>query len=324
MKHLPPLFRRICAGGILWLVPLTASAQSAPSSGVEHFDSNLAEELDQAVVRLDDHPLFVVGGFSSLSAEDRAKAISGRIMDAANDRSVPPESVRTVEGQLGTEIFAADRRLMIVTDGDARLEHRTRAEIALINSEGIRGAIRTYRLERAPRRLIIEALWALGATLLLVGAIATSLWLFRWLTRALESRLQPRIHGLKIQSVELIRADQMTRAIRATMRLILRVGIVALCFVYAIVVLGLFPWPRQLSTNLFGYVVDPLRSLGLGFIAILPKLLFLLVVFAVTRLVIKALSAVADGIERGLVTVPGFDAEWAKPTYRIIRVVVII
>ena len=87
--------------------------------------------------------------------------------------------------------------------------------------------------------------------------------------------------------------------------------------------LGAFPATRHLANQLFALVVGPLSTMGRSAVAQLPNLVFLAVLVVVFRAVLRLLRVVFDALERGAITFGGFEAEWAQPTYKIVRFAVI-
>ena len=96
--------------------------------------------------------------------------------------------------------------------------------------------------------------------------------------------------------------------------------------VYALFAFSLreFPWTRGLAENLVQFVVEPLQSMGLAVLRYLPKLAFLIVLVVVIRYVLKLLGLFFDAVHVGRVPLRGFDAEWARPTYQIVRILIVL
>jgi len=95
-------------------------------------------------------------------------------------------------------------------------------------------------------------------------------------------------------------------------------------FVVAIeVALEAFPWTRSISRGLLAYVMDPLRIIFGAIVGYVPKAVFLLVLALVTRWVIKLLAFFFHEVETGAITFTGFEADWARSTYRIVRLAVL-
>ena len=96
------------------------------------------------------------------------------------------------------------------------------------------------------------------------------------------------------------------------------------CFLlYAQVVLGLYPWTRPTSQRLLLMLLDPLRTMAVALVTMLPNLIFLAILFVVVRYSMRLLRLFFEAIEHGTVTFAGFDREWAQPTFRIVRVLVV-
>jgi small-conductance mechanosensitive channel len=63
--------------------------------------------------------------------------------------------------------------------------------------------------------------------------------------------------------------------------------------------------------------------MGIGLLESLPGIVFVAVLAIVTRYVLKLTRLYFESIERGTVTLDRFDREWALPTYKIARLLVI-
>jgi small-conductance mechanosensitive channel len=63
--------------------------------------------------------------------------------------------------------------------------------------------------------------------------------------------------------------------------------------------------------------------MGGALVTHLPNLVFLVILIAVTRYVLKIVALIFTGIERGTITFAGFEREWAAPTYRFVRIAII-
>jgi small-conductance mechanosensitive channel len=89
------------------------------------------------------------------------------------------------------------------------------------------------------------------------------------------------------------------------------------------VVLGLFPWTRAAHARLGGWIFGPLETMGRAVFDQIPNLIFLVILFFVLRWVVGLIRLFFEAVGRGAVTLAGFDPEWAQPTFKIVRLVVI-
>ena len=107
------------------------------------------------------------------------------------------------------------------------------------------------------------------------------------------------------------------------MRVVRAVTVAVLVYAWLHFVLGSFPMTRPLAARLLGFVLDPLSRLGSGLVGLVPDLAFLFVLDLVTRWALGLTRLFFEAVSRGHVTLSSFDAEWARPTYRIVRIAIV-
>ena len=56
----------------------------------------------------------------------------------------------------------------------------------------------------------------------------------------------------------------------------------------------------------------------------MPNVISIIIIIYVTRYILKLISMVFTGMERGTINFSGFHREWAQPTYKIVRFLVIV
>ena len=276
-----------------------------------------------APVEIDGTVLFRVRGVSSYPAQTRAQLVSDRVIAAAADPAVSVDSLRVVESSGASTVAVDDRVLLGVVEADAALEQVGRTELATAHMRRMRQAIADYRAARTPAALRRAALNTLLATLAVAAGIVLLLWLWRRLDALLTRRVHARIHSVGIQSFELMRADTIWTALRNALLGLRTLVVLAGTFVYVGYVLSQWPRTRGFSRDLFGFVLRPLQVLGSGLVQNIPQLVFLAVLFFVIRFALKVIRLFFQAVERGTVSLSGFDAEWAQPTYKIVRIAIV-
>lgn len=112
--------------------------------------------------------------------------------------------------------------------------------------------------------------------------------------------------------------------ISAAVSLLKTLSVLAVLYVFLSSVLTLFPWTRYFATRLLSLVIDPLQAMMLGFVSYLPSLFFLVVLYFVVRYLLRAIRGFFEAIHHGNMRLRSFEPEWAWPTYRIVRLVVLI
>jgi small-conductance mechanosensitive channel len=299
---------------------------SALLAGHAQAAGEAADDTAEAVtapVRLDGRTLLSVGGISSREPEDRAEAISRRLKDVADDPAVAADSLSIVPEAQGLEIRAGNRLIMVVTDVDAQREGAPASLVATAHKIRFVDAITRYRAERSPGRLQRSVLVSLVVTATLAAAVWLAVILFRRLDALLERRYGSLVESAPGKVADALRIAPMLSALRGSMATLRVVVFGMLLFLWFEVVLGQFPWTRWLSDDLAAYLLDPLGTIAVGIAGYIPKLLFLVVLVLVARFALRITRLYFGALERGTVSLPGFESEWSMATYKIVRVLVI-
>jgi small-conductance mechanosensitive channel len=276
-----------------------------------------------APVEIDGTVLFRIRGTTSLPAEARARAIRDRVEGAARDPSVTPESIQAVEREGTLWVVAGDRLIVPIVEADATVEGVSRSDLAAAHLLGLRRAVAEYRAARSVTALRRSALATLAATLLFVASIWVVVRLWRWFDQRVTARWQARIHTVGIQSFEVLRADRIWRGVHNALHVLRTVALLAIGLTYVSYALSRWPWTRGLSRDVVGLVLGPLEVIGQGIVAQIPSLVFLVVLFYVFRFGLRLVKLFFESIASGTVTLHGFDAEWALPTYKIVRIAIV-
>lgn len=280
--------------------------------------------VDTADVVLDGKRLFKVAGSPSFPSSERAKAVRTRIVNVARNPAVRLEDIQPVALEGRIDLRAGPRHLVAVVDADARLEALSLNDTAQLRLGQIRQAIDRYRAERSPdhlARAILNSLLVAGAACL---ALFATLFALRRLESMLETRYRNRVHSLTIQSFEVVRAEQIWRAVRGSLRMLRILLVGGLAYFVLAFVLGQFPSTRELATKLLDLIVDPVVQIGSAVFAYIPNLIFLIVLALIVRYALKLMQLFSRAVAAGSVPLRGFDADWAQPTYHIMRVLIIL
>jgi small-conductance mechanosensitive channel len=265
--------------------------------------------------------IWIVTGIGPYTPEYRAQRISERIRAIVRDRSIQDLKVLIVEVGGSSELRIGQRLVMGVTKADAAAIGIPRTRIAQAYARDLESAIRNERLRYAPATLVRSSVYAILSTLALVAVL--------WLTGRLSRRLHSRLRGsrwldsLRLQRLQIVSADRLMRTMSQFI-LVFQVLITILVLdIYLTYVLGLFPWTRAASLQLFDYVLAPLRVAGTAFLGYLPNLLFVLFIALLIYLAIKLVAFFFSAIQSGRLVFPDFPPEWADPTNKIARVLLI-
>jgi small-conductance mechanosensitive channel len=226
-------------------------------------------------------------------------------------------------GQRLHEVIRGSRLLMVITQSDARSLGAPRPVVAEQYARELESVIRAERLRYAPGALIRAGVYGLLAMLALVGVV----WLIRRLARALHNGVEAwrskRPVALRVQQAEIVSADRVGRVCKRAIGISHFVLVVLAIDLFLTYVLGLFPWTRAVSAKLLDYVVSPIRVAVAAVVGYLPNLLFVVVIVAIIYGAIRLVGLLFDQIHHERIVLPNFPAEWAAPTNKIARVLLI-
>lgn len=298
------------------IAPSLAFSQTSP----------LPQNPKGAVVTLDGKPLFTVQAKSlSSSPEKRAQTIKERIIVFADDVSIPIDALWTKDIEDSILVGAGDKILVYVSDEDAKVVGKSRQELTKEYLQTIRDVVRQYREERSTRSLILAAIYAVGATIALQIAIA----IWRWKGGAsqinawLNAQRHTRIPSIRIQNFELLSSSRITDLLVWLVELVRSIALLIILYAYLSFVFSLFPATRHVGAALFSYVERGWQFAWNAFLAYLPNLFAIVLVFVITYYVIRFLKFIFTAIDRQQLTVPGFYPEWAEPTARLLTYLII-
>ena len=275
-----------------------------------------------AQVTINGKTLFSVPGVLSFSAEDRANAISRRIKELSKQVLFKPDSLSVADSDSSTDIMAGDVIVMSVTDQDAKLAKQSRQDVANDYAQRIRSALLGLRREYSLKSILLGALYTLIATLVLLLIFRIFGRVFPSVYKTLNGWRGTRIRSLRIQRFELLPAHRITDFAIGIAKLLRLILVLIIVYFYASLVLGFFPWTRGYAQVLVAYVLSPLRLIADAAIAYLPNLFFIVVIVLVASYLVKFIRMIFNELGRGTISFPNFYPEWAEPTYKIVRFLV--
>jgi small-conductance mechanosensitive channel len=305
----------VLAGTGLGIIP--------PASAQEVAQPTRPSSLETAAVTIDGSFLFHLRGVSAYSAEDRAQVVMQRIVNAARSPAVTPEMIVVTELPDRSDIVAGKTLIVSIFDVDAELEGVDRPLLAEAVRQQVRDAVEQYRGYRSPKSLATYAAYAVATTLAFAIALVVFFLFMRFLNRFAAARHLKYIAPLEAKSSRIVRADQVWKLLRAVLRTLWVIIFVILVYAYLEYLLGLFPWTRELSIRLSGLVSDRLLTVGVAILDALPDLLLIAILILITRYVLKITRMVFDAVKDGRLAIGRFLPEWADPTYKIARLVIV-
>ncbi len=292
---------------------VSASGFAEESGQAPGANKDTDSDVQMAEIVIDGETLFSVRGVKAHPAERRAQQIADRIRELAANSKIGPESLRLEEHPGATWIFADGQRIMAVLDEDAAIEDISRDPLATLYRARIAHSIEAYRQNRYPTLLWSHALYALGATAVLLVIALFGRRLVALLRAGFERRYRARIEGLEGRAHHMVKVEQIWRVLTGLLNLAWGLTLAVAAYAYLHYVLALFPWTRGFANHLYAIAIDPLRTMGSGLVGMIPNLVFLAILTVIIRYALKMIRVLFDRVGSGTVTLKGLTLSGPGP-----------
>lgn len=309
----------------LGLFPLAMALADASGQSPDPFLQTALEDdgVMAASVVLDGETLFRVRGISAAPASKRAEHIRQAIASLAKQPALDPHAGEVIAAADRSEIRIAGQSIATLFPADAALEQVPLDVLAEASLQRIANAVDRYREERSHTRLLTSTGLLLGISVLACALLYAVSALFGWFNRLIEKAGMTHIREIERASHRIIDAAQLWSWLGALVRGTRTIALVAIVLAWLNAALGLYPWTRPFASSVFHLILSPLQRMGTGVLESLPDLIFLVLLTLVVRALLRATKVFFQRVDRGRIRLNNFDRDWAMPTYRIVRILII-
>ncbi|MDR2759423.1 MAG: mechanosensitive ion channel family protein [Spirochaetaceae bacterium] len=144
-------------------------------------------------------------------------------------------------------------------------------------------------------------------------------FLFKRLGRKVHLYGQVNFKPLKIKNYRLLDTKQILEIIFFFLKIGKYLITILQLIITVPIIFSLFPLTEHLASKIFDYILTPVKRIALGIINYIPNLFTIVIIVLVTRYVIRSLRFFSTQISKGKLVIPGFYADWAQPTFNILR-----
>jgi small-conductance mechanosensitive channel len=131
------------------------------------------------------------------------------------------------------------------------------------------------------------------------------------------------IKPVKVKTIEVLSEDRIAEILEGGFKILRLFFYAALSYVYITILFSFFEFTQTWAGTLFGYIIDPLWNVVTGFVGYLPNIFYILVIAFVTRYAISFTRFIFGEIGKGTLAPTGFYPEWADPTFKIVRFLIL-
>jgi len=259
--------------------------------------------------------------FLGLRPEERATRAELRILDLLG-RSGPATVGIRPEPQ-GNVILIDGVLALGLLEGDAdKLNGETLAEATQKTVLALRQVI-TETKEARNRKQQLRALTRAGiATVGFLCAFALVWILSKRIFRRLAGWLGPGNEAARAGNIRVLSLHWFLTFARWFVRIAMWLALVPLTYEWVSFVLNQFPYTRPWGERVDDFLVDLVKSLGLGMLEGIPDLIVAITIFLLARVALGVLRPFFDQAERAERGTGLLDADTARPTRRIVKAAV--
>lgn len=264
---------------------------------------------------------YVYNKIGSFTSQNRAKAISERIVQLYEDPFFSSDSLKITETDISLDIiYKNDFIIMSILNKDAESAGVKKLDLAKKNATIIRQTILFQKENNSylkwGKRIGLEVLF-----ITLIGLVVFIInKLFRRLKYFLIRNDERFFKGLKVNNFNLLSPNQLLQ-IALKLFGIIKIGVLILIVYLSLPLLfSVFPSTEVYTTTLLNWILKPAKMALMGFVNFLPNLFSIIVIVALFRYLLKIIKYFVDEIQKENINIDGFYSDWAKPTFNIIKV----
>lgn len=276
-------------------------------------------------VVLDGKTLFSLDTIQGYSAQERARTIADRIKTIADNPRIDTASIRASGyARPMTLISAGNELIMVVFEEDALARGRSQQDLSAQWTRELTSSIDKYRSEHSVKWIVTGAVKASAATVVLVITLLFLGRAFRKADTLLQEWIRKKPISIRIQSFELMKGERIGAFLSSVLGAVRLVLVLVLLYAYVLFVMRSFPWTSAYADQIFEFVVRPFHVIGTAVWEQIPNLFFVAVIFLLGRFLLKGLRLFFLEVGKGNIALQNFHPEWAEPTYKICRILIVI
>jgi small-conductance mechanosensitive channel len=260
------------------------------------------------------------GGYS---ASERAAIITSRVNKLGHSLLFNADSIKLEPNESAVEVVHAGNTIVTVSENDALWNSTTPGELAEHYRKVIIADIKHYKKETSFRTLAKETAVALIIILVLLLIVYLLNRLNKWVNGKIALQENKSLKGIHFKNYTLFESKKQVHLIQQFVTMLKWLLIILITYFTFPILFSLFPWTQNLAGTLTGYILRPLKSIGLAIWHYLPNLITISILTILFYYIVKVFKFLRSEIDTGKLNITGFHHEWANPTYQIIRILLL-
>lgn len=256
------------------------------------------------------------------SPRERAALIAEKVQRLQDQVSFRPDSLRLYPAEQTIDLMYGELVVQSVSETDALWMNAPRDTLARQYRARIVQAVARYREAHRLGNVLKEVGLVLLVLVAFYFVVRLVNRLFGWVRARLLTKEATWFRAVRLNNYELFTPRRGLDAALLLLNVLRWVLIFLIISLVLPLLFSIFPGTQGVADTLLGYVLTPLRRMGLALWDFLPNLITIVVIVTVFRYVLRGVRFLKEEIRLGRLTIDGFYPDWANPTYQIIRVLV--
>lgn len=257
---------------------------------------------------------YVYNKLGPLQPSDRVQHINRKLATLADDPFFSPDSIRPIPNENNIDVAYNELVLLSVTDDDALWLDQDKAQVAKNYADIIGKAILREKKDNSLQSILVRIGWLLLIIVVFSAIVYGINRLFKRLRKKIVREKDRYFKGVKVKEYALLNQQKQIGIVFNALRIARIIFILFIFYITLPFVFSIFPWTKGIADKLIDWTLSPVKSIFLGFVHYLPKLLTILVIYFITRYLVKLVNYLAEEIAGGNLTIKGFYSDWARPT----------
>jgi small-conductance mechanosensitive channel len=258
--------------------------------------------------------------FGESTLQERANNISSRIKALYKDDFLKIDSISPlyISSKLAG-INYGEVHIMGISEIDAIWAKSSPEVLAKTYTEIIKNSIRIAKAHNSLPKILKR----IGLTSLILIGVWLLLWIigksYNTARKLIDSNKGKWLKNLSYKDYTFLSAEYEYRVLLFVLKILKWFVIATILYIAIPLLFSIFPFTRGWSKVLFKLMWLPFRSIFMAIWAYLPNLFSILAIYLVMKYLIRFVKLVFSEIRDEKLNLSGFHADWAMPTYGVVR-----
>lgn len=263
---------------------------------------------------------FIYSKFGASTPEERAATITRKIKKLVDDDFLFIDSILVIQAENEYDIVYSDLIIMSISETDAAWYNKSSAALAHEFKDKIKNSVLESKKENSILKLLLRI-----SLVLFVIALA---WLIIWSIGKGNRKLLFYVNGnkdiwlkdLSYKDYTFLSVEQELQGIHFLITVFRWFFYALLLYITLPIIFSIFPFSRNWADMLFLLIWNPFKGIIISIWKYLPNLFNILVIYFVMKYFIRFVKYTFSEIEAEKLKISGFHADWAMPTFSIVKV----